>query len=66
MSKYIIAYCEKDKEHKVKFVYGGEATKEEYNKAKTNKFIYDKQLNETVFIDKIQLLEVIQEDEVSN
>jgi len=64
MSKYIIAYSEKDKEHKSKFIYGGEITQEEYEQIKLNKFLYDKQLNETVFIDKLKLLEIVKEDEI--
>lgn len=64
MSKYILAYCEKDKELKDKFIYGGEVTKEEYEKVLKNKFFYDKVLNETVFVKKIKLLEVVKEDDL--
>ena len=66
MSKYIVAYLEKNKEHKGQFTYGGEVTKEEYEDIISKKFIYDKQINETVFVDKVKLLEVVKEDEISN
>lgn len=67
MSKYIIAYCEQDNEKlKDHFIYGGEVTQEEYDQIKKNRFIYDKQINETVFVSKLKLLEIVKEDEISN
>lgn len=66
MSKYIIAYSEKDKDLKDHFIYGGEATEDEYEQIKKNKFFYDKHINETVFVKKMKLLEIVKEDEISN
>jgi len=64
MSKYVIAYSEKNRELKDNFIYGNEVSLKEYEQIKKDKFIYDKHLNETIFVNKVKLLEIIKEDEV--
>lgn len=64
MSKYIIAYSEKDKKGKEVFIYGGVVTKQDYDQIKKNRYFYDQNINETVFVSKIKLLEVTQEDDI--
>ena len=65
MSKYVIAYVERDRQDKPKFVYGGAVLKKEYKKIIENGFFFNETINEDVRVKKVKLLEVIEEDEIS-
>lgn len=62
--KYVISYIEQGDS---KLFQDGDVItdKSEYKKIKDSGYFYDKVINETVFVKKIRLLEVLEEDEIS-
>lgn len=62
--KYVISYIERGDS---KLFQDGDVItdKSEYKKIKDSGYFYDKVINETVFVKKIRLLEVLEEDEIS-
>jgi hypothetical protein len=63
--KYVLSYIERGSKVD-EFRDGSEVTKEQYESIRNSGFFLDKIRNETVFVEKVRLLEVIKEDDIFN